>query len=430
MSWKFNPFTGNLDFDATDHAAVTIGTANGLSLVGQALSLGLASSGVTGALSGTDWDTFNNKQAALTFPLGANFGGTGIANAAGSTLTLGAATTITGGGTVALGGFTLTVPATGTAALLATANVFTAVQQFQTTTSTGNIPLTLKSTDENNFPVGGRSLLRMLDQNNVDRFDFMLEGGGSSSLRNPSGVFTISGNSATYMRSGDPSLVRGIHVVGTGDQVKVGIHTASPAATFEIQTKISTITTLYAFGTLSPIEHIIASTTVTNAVKEITRLQAQVSTASTGGTTGFGPSLTWYGESATDGTYRQMGQIDYTWATATDASRKARGTFWAYDTAAREAIRIEASGTAAMLAFYGGGAVVRGAALTTQLTTITHTSPGTPDYAIQDLTNVAPFGFASQDEGNTVLSVIRNLQVRVAELEARLGSATGVNLFS
>lgn len=55
-------------------------------------------------------------------------GGTGIANAAGSTLTLGGATTISGGGTLALGGFTLTVPATGTAALLATANVFTTTQ--------------------------------------------------------------------------------------------------------------------------------------------------------------------------------------------------------------------------------------------------------------------------------------------------------------
>ena len=35
----------------------------------------------------------------------------------------------TGGGTLATGGFTLTVPATGTAALLATANVFTAAQK-------------------------------------------------------------------------------------------------------------------------------------------------------------------------------------------------------------------------------------------------------------------------------------------------------------
>ena len=45
------------------HAAVTLGTANGLSLSTQQLSLGLASSGVTGALSGSDWTTFNGKQA-------------------------------------------------------------------------------------------------------------------------------------------------------------------------------------------------------------------------------------------------------------------------------------------------------------------------------------------------------------------------------
>lgn len=38
----------------------------------------------------------------------------------------------TGGGTLATGGFTLTVPATGTAALLGTANVFTAAQRFPT----------------------------------------------------------------------------------------------------------------------------------------------------------------------------------------------------------------------------------------------------------------------------------------------------------
>ena len=43
------------------HNPVTIGTANGLSLSNQQLSLGLASSGVTGALSGTDWNTFNGK---------------------------------------------------------------------------------------------------------------------------------------------------------------------------------------------------------------------------------------------------------------------------------------------------------------------------------------------------------------------------------
>jgi hypothetical protein len=46
---------------AASHAAVTLGTANGLSLSGQQLSLSLASSGTTGAISSTDWNTFNNK---------------------------------------------------------------------------------------------------------------------------------------------------------------------------------------------------------------------------------------------------------------------------------------------------------------------------------------------------------------------------------
>lgn len=43
---------------------VTLGTANGLSLTGQQLSLGLSSSSTTGALSSSDWSLFNGKQAA------------------------------------------------------------------------------------------------------------------------------------------------------------------------------------------------------------------------------------------------------------------------------------------------------------------------------------------------------------------------------
>lgn len=63
------------------------------------------------------------------------------------------------------------------------------------------------------------------------------------------------------------------------------------------------------------------------------------------------------------------------------------------------------------------------AAMTAQFTTITHTAPGTPDYAIQDLTDTGGFGFASADEGNTVLKVVANLQTRLAEVEAALEAA-------
>lgn len=60
------------------------------------------------------------------------------------------------------------------------------------------------------------------------------------------------------------------------------------------------------------------------------------------------------------------------------------------------------------------------AANTAALTTITFTAPGTADYAIQDLTDTGGFGFATKDEGNSVLSVVANLQARVAELESKL----------
>lgn len=72
----------------------------------------------------------------------------------------------------------------------------------------------------------------------------------------------------------------------------------------------------------------------------------------------------------------------------------------------------------------GGMFTVNGsqpAALTAQLTTITPAdAEGTPDYAIAGLTNSSPYGFASLQEAVTILYVIRNLQVRLAEVEARL----------
>lgn len=62
------------------------------------------------------------------------------------------------------------------------------------------------------------------------------------------------------------------------------------------------------------------------------------------------------------------------------------------------------------------------ASLTTQLTTITHTAPSSDDFAIQNLTSAGGFGFATADEGNTVLKVIANLQTRMSELETALSN--------
>ncbi len=67
--------------------------------------------------------------------------------------------------------------------------------------------------------------------------------------------------------------------------------------------------------------------------------------------------------------------------------------------------------------------ILPAAALTAALTTITHTAPGTPDYAVQDLINSSAYGFVTKDEGNSVLKVVANLQVKVNEIEAALEAA-------
>ena len=59
--------TLDVDQAGTDNSTdVTIGTANGLSLAAQALSLALSSTSTTGSLSDTDWDTFNDKVSNVT----------------------------------------------------------------------------------------------------------------------------------------------------------------------------------------------------------------------------------------------------------------------------------------------------------------------------------------------------------------------------
>jgi len=79
------------------------------------------------------------------------------------------------------------------------------------------------------------------------------------------------------------------------------------------------------------------------------------------------------------------------------------------------------SSSALKQGFYGGAPVAQGAALTAQLTTITPAdAAGTPDYAIQAITASTPYGFVNAAEAITVLYVIKNLQVRCAELEARV----------
>lgn len=61
--------------------------------------------------------------------------------------------------------------------------------------------------------------------------------------------------------------------------------------------------------------------------------------------------------------YRPIGSMVGTWATATDASRKGRVVWNVYDTSPREAMQMEANGSAAMIGFLGATAVVQQTAL-------------------------------------------------------------------
>jgi hypothetical protein len=71
------------------------------------------------------------------------------------------------------------------------------------------------------------------------------------------------------------------------------------------------------------------------------------------------------------------------------------------------------------IGFYAVTPVVRPTALTAALTALTHTAPGTPDYALQNLT-AGGFGFVTADEGNTMLTVLVRTALRVGELETKL----------
>lgn len=105
-------------------------------------------------------------------------------------------------------------------------------------------------------------------------------------------------------------------------------------------------------GIASPVTklHAVETDAVTNAITNIVTVGHNSSGTPAAN---FGTGLLFQGESSTTEN-RDMGRVRTLWTTATDASRKARLVLSAFDTAERDGIAIEASGTAAMLGFFGG----------------------------------------------------------------------------
>lgn len=146
-----------------------------------------------------------------------------------------------------------------------------------------------------------------------------------------------------------------------------------------------------------------ADDAATNAV----RTQLTLDYASSGTpAAGFGNRLMFALESST--TVSQLAASwDALWGTATHASRKARIVGNVYDTAVREWIRGEASGSAAMIGFLGAAAVVRqasGADLTNNVT-----SGGTND-TIANYTSLSTYSTDAAAIRNNIYQLARKLK--------------------
>jgi hypothetical protein len=126
---------------------------------------------------------------------------------------------------------------------------------------------------------------------------------------------------------------------------------------------------------------------------------------------GFGTGLLVRGMSDTTRN-RSMSRLYAQWATATDASRKASARWTVFDTVEREVIRIEASGSAGMLGFFGVNAAARqaSAALTNNVTA------GGSNDVIANFTDLATYA----NDAATIRNDIYQLARKVKEVSDAL----------
>jgi hypothetical protein len=172
---------------------------------------------------------------------------------------------------------------------------------------------------------------------------------------------------------------------------------------------------------INAVTSIILDSATTNATIPVQYLQAN----STGTPAdGFGAHTIYVAESATADAAKNLAYFAGQFKTATAATFLGKAVIGAYDynspTTPRVGIEVEADGSAVRIGFFGVTPAVRQTELTDELTTITCSAPGTPDYAIADPTQVTPFGYTTSDEMLSTLNVIANLQTRVNELETKL----------
>lgn len=307
-------------------------------------------------------------------------GGTGVNNA--GTITNASNTTITGGGTIALAGFTATFPATLTVAGLAIANVFTAAQATTITDAATAATTTLLTLDHEssgtpaaNF--GTRILFNLASATVATRNAAAVDviwTTAADATRTSNIVFSTVNSAAALTAiltlTGSQAIVAGSlkMSVGLGAQMdNLAGTAANPNYTFASSSGLGMYrvnTNILGFATNSVQRMNIgtdgstwirASDAGTNAVLGVFTIGHNSSGTPAAG---YGTSIVIQGQSSTTADTTMAEEL-VSWIVATHASRTARRVFNIYDTAAREALRMEASGSAPMIGFLGAAAVVQ-----------------------------------------------------------------------
>ena len=372
-------------------------------------------------------------------------GGTGVNNA--GTITNATNTTITGGGTLSLAGYTLTVPASLTVAGLGIANVFTANQDISntapaltltdTTASAKSLKLLVDanvasfyelagaagdiiSLDLTNKRVGmgtttpasgyklelyaagftgfGITSERSAAADNLGGVDFFGRDSGGTRTRYAGFTGRIkdptAGSVDGYLvfRSATNNADNGTNLTDTMyvSQGNIGIITSDPTNILSLG------------GNAARIFWMERHTTANTAGNTLTITAGGAKAAST--------------DKAGGALFLQGGLSTGSAESGVTIQGCVAGGAGTSDNTQTTAIQVLGN----KIGFFAQTPVTRQTELTDELTTITFSAPGTPDYAIQDMTQTTPFGFVTADEGQTLLSVVANLQTRVNELETKL----------
>ena len=266
-----------------------------------------------------------------------------------------AAASVTGGGVLATGGFTLTVPSTGTAALLGVANSFTAAQSVALTdaaTAAASTLLTLghnsSGTPAANF--SGLLLWQLQSASTANRNAASLEAiwtTATDASRTANLVAKVAANGVMTERFR-------VHDQGVNtrwlseDSSSIFIPGGTPIR--------SNNTTLLRAGNAGSVMVDMASNAWGDAIVQPIFIINGTNQNAT--SAGYGTGMKILLKSSTTAS-RDAAAFTAEWATATDASRKARIKLQAYDTAVREVLRGEASGSAPMIGFLGASAAAQ-----------------------------------------------------------------------